>query len=591
MRNLKRKKNIAKDIFEMKIGYRAIVAISYKNVYDDFESINPADLIKDVPTIPLLYFLVELHTKVFYHFGVIKEQYKMIRDMCYYLDVKAKRRVNKFLEEQKYPMLIDCQNVFILFQIALANYEPCDPEYFDDELDNEEKEKVYKALLYSNQLWIENQNKGIGECINKNDLVGMSLLIELPYIEFKFAKDFKTQLYKSASFFQFCEKDPLYSIFLPSFCSDFGVEKWQDYFIQLFNVFYSSLNEPIISVEEKFVYVKCFLENFCIDVHSPELQINYQKDPLLKYFRNKFILPCSENKYLLLNKNLLVDKFYQGMRFDFFNSLLKHEHKNENGKLYKSYPDFSQEIGEKFTENELLYSLLSKCYDGKADAVISGNEIKDSDIIGEPDFYIREGKYLYLFECKDLTLGDKIKFSRNASFIKEEILNRLCCDKTNEAGKHIVKGVGQLLYNVDRILNHNLMKDLDSEADKIKIVFPIIVATDNVFNAIGVNWLITDGFSNLLQKYTFSGNITIASPVILQIDTLINISYALYKHKELLAQIILDYINNNKEQFPLSEFVSYNFKQEQSMEETAFLFGDLLTSVTEDNVNNKQIFS
>ncbi|MEZ7712098.1 hypothetical protein [Segatella salivae] len=106
------------------------------------------------------------------------------------------------------------------------------------------------------------------------------------------------------------------------------------------------------------------------------------------------------------------------MKFDFYRSL--------QGK-YKSYPDFNSELATRFSEPYLLYRLMQQIYsDSDEVTMFTGEELKEKGIVGEPDLYLRVGKTLYLFEYKDVTLGDTIKYSPNIDEIRQGICNRLC---------------------------------------------------------------------------------------------------------------------------------------------------------------------
>lgn len=48
--------------------------------------------------------------------------------------------------------------------------------------------------------------------------------------------------------------------------------------------------------------------------------------------------------------------------------------------------------------------------------------------MAEPDFYLRCGNSLFIIEYKDLVMSDKVKYSDDVTFIKTEILDRLCLD-------------------------------------------------------------------------------------------------------------------------------------------------------------------
>lgn len=92
--------------------------------------------------------------------------------------------------------------------------------------------------------------------------------------------------------------------------------------------------------------------------------------------------------YLVLNINLLVDKLYQGLIFDFWNIVKENGGQNLKGEVIKGFDDFKSILGEEFSEPELLYDIMNKSF--TSDAVkIEGRIMKANGIIGEPDYYAR----------------------------------------------------------------------------------------------------------------------------------------------------------------------------------------------------------
>ena len=47
----------------------------------------------------------------------------------------------------------------------------------------------------------------------------------------------------------------------------------------------------------------------------------------------------------------------------------------------------------------------------RCDAIFTGEELKAMGIEAEPDLYMRIGKTLFLFENKDVTLSETVKYS------------------------------------------------------------------------------------------------------------------------------------------------------------------------------------
>lgn len=223
---------------------QGLIAISYNDLWDDYESFSPVDSLKDVPTVSALHFVVERQNKVLYAYSDQTTQQALFYEMCYYLDEDAKKRAASFIADHPNVSLLSSETCLNFYLLSLQAHNEN-----DDKLKNEDIAKIYKALLYATSYWTNKQASGIN--LLSNNPAGMMLKIDLPTIEFKVAKDFRVQLYKACKFFDFCSKDKLYSSFLDSFCSNRGVASWQDYILRIFNFYHASMSNPWIKVEGK----------------------------------------------------------------------------------------------------------------------------------------------------------------------------------------------------------------------------------------------------------------------------------------------------------------------------------------------------
>lgn len=93
----------------------------------------------------------------------------------------------------------------------------------------------------------------------------------------------------------------------------------------------------------------------------------------------------------------MVDKFYQGMKFDFCNSVLSRNGKDEKGNIIKDFPDFNSLLGRKFSESVLFYDLMHKCFDGNYEIIMSGDELKPFLIVKENLIFILEKETMHSF--------------------------------------------------------------------------------------------------------------------------------------------------------------------------------------------------
>ena len=564
------------------------VAISYSVLYNDYDKVDPYLLIKDIPTLALLNFVVTLQNRVLYAVSDYTTQKQMIRKMCPWLDATARRKVWQFLKNHNMPLLMSCDTSFLMFRLALSNYVPFESD--DDMLDlcQDEMEGAYKAILYCNQKWTDigwsyNCSEKINLARDTLSLAKISVRVDLPIVEFKLSKDFRTQFHKAIQFFKFCEADSCFSTYLPKFYSDHKTKNWRDYLLQIFFFLEASLKNQYILVDDPNDSLSksahSFFDQFVIDLKDDILKKLWTDDQGMTYLRDHFLLRVSDKIYLLLNVNLLVDKMYQGMKFDFFKSIKKHGLLTKDGKKYINYPHFNSVLGEVFSEPKMLYPFLHKCFDGIVDKLIEGETLKANGMTGAPDFYMREGDTLFLFEYKDLTLGDSVKFSQNEEFIKQQILERICYDGIDSNGKYKRKGGGQLLATIDNLLNKHSFDQYDSDVNLIKKICPIIVTTDSAFSSLGVNAIVIAAFNKILNEkgYKF-GDVFLSVPVIIDFDTLIKLGYMLSIKKINLWKVVCDYLMNNK--FSISSFSTYVLdsilkNHTITTEENNFLFAEM----------------
>lgn len=567
------------------------VAISYSVLYSDYNEVNPHLFIKDIPTLAVLDFVVKLQNKILYAVSDITTQKLMMQDMRPWLDVKARHKAWLFEETHKMPLLMTCDTSFLMFRLALSNYVPFEADDKELNLCKDEMEGVYKAILYCNQKWTDTgcSSDCIGRLNYEEDpmrLAKLSMLIDLPIVEFKLYKDFRTQFYKAIQFFKFCKADPIFSTYLPFFYEDHNIKNWEEYLLQLFNFFAASLNNQYISLDDSLyplsISVHSFFDQFAIDTNADRLKELWNDNKGMSYLRNHFLLRVSSKIYLLLNANLLVDKMYQGMKFDFFRSIKSHKLLTREGRKYTDFPQFNSVLGEVFSEPKLLYPFLHKCFDGVADKLIEGATFKANGMVGEPDFYMREDDTLFLFEYKDLTLGDNVKFSQNEGIMKQQILERICYDGIDSKGKYKRKGGGQLLATTNELINNHTFDQYDSAVNHIKNICPVIVTTDSAFSSLGVNALVIEAFKNIIKekKYNF-GKVFISTPIIMDFDILIKLGYMLSIKSVNLWNIVKNYLSHNE--FNISPFNTYVMdnilnKHHIIEKENNFLFAEIFVN-------------
>lgn len=314
-----------------------------------------------------------------------------------------------------------------------------------------------------------------------------------------------------------------------------------------------------------------FFEQYAANSKDEECANLWEGHNAISYLRNHFLYPMGEKKFLLLNANFLIDKIYQGVKFDLYSSINKHNIKRRDGEDYDGPPNFSSILGEEFSESHLLYAYMQKIFSGKYSALYTGAELKAREVPAKPDLYMRIGKSLFLFEFKDLTLGDTIRYSTDINKIKAAIKDRICLYTDRKR-----KGAGQLHKTIENIVNHS-MDGIDSDVQHVETIYPIVVVTDRAFSAIGVQNLVV-AESEKFPTIDFKGMITI--PIVVDFDALINLSYRFHEGKLQIENVIKDYLLSGRAR--LTPFVAYvedtywRGKKGMSEAEIKFLYGDMI---------------
>lgn len=555
-----------------------IVTLSYSQFYYDFATIKPQMFLEGIPTFEALKYILGFETKVHYSLHNTDEDKSIIKEFYYLCHIEEKHVIDKVLKKHSKVTLINSEGTLRFVRLAMTCFTPENQGFV---LANVNKYQIFRAYLYCNQIWTNEQlvYRPFGRY---NHLLDFSLKIDIPFSEFKYFKDFRTQLYKSIKFFEYAETDCDFSQILPIFCQENHVINWRNYIQILFSFFESSLHSCVINMTDAPEQVILFLSSFIINGNEHNLSDN-MKGQLPNEYRSKFLLKSTlnPNNILILSCDLLVDKLYQNLKFNFGDIAEKNHVVNSKGNLIKQ-KEINSKLGDTFAEQSILYSVLDLIYSGHKDVFrCKGNDLKSKFAkygSGAPDYYFRQGSNLIIFENKDVLFPNDLKSHTRLIKQKESITNKLAkhaqyFDK-NKRTKIQKEGLGQIFYNVFRIIQTpELFRSFDSNVDEVTTIYPVLITYDKTYSALGVNafikkkvptlkkkianyYLKKDGIETSWEKYL------IKNPVIIDIDTLIIYSQELKEKKLHLLDLLNEYINYTENVF--TEICSfYTFMMDQ----------------------------
>ena len=299
--------------------------------------------------------------------------------------------------------------------------------------------------------------------------------IDLALIEQKYYAD-------SFSLFIKREYKELYNYFLKAF----EICNWQDYFNTILMIVCWCKKYGV----KKFSIKKCDLQNVLnkkvIDHISIDINAHIEVEGNdgnrdFSEFRYQPLIKINEDEYQPICTKFIIDRLYNGIYFDLMNCGLKFCGK-----------EFSQFYKETFVEKYLFdrtlipclnESRMSECFP-KVEDVMSGEIFNAKEEVGQPDFYFREGKNIFLFECKAIKLNGIFKEESDIDKIIDELSNKLFLKKGKnvdggtiggEKGKSV--GVGQLINHIVS-LERNSFK-WNSVNTKECVYYPILVLENN----------------------------------------------------------------------------------------------------------------
>jgi hypothetical protein len=522
------------------------VSITYKDLFDDYSTVDINALLADIPTknsVQLIgYFLAQIHLEKLDE----KLQVELIQFWSQRLPADLKARIHKFtlqtVNDKKTEFtFISNLSGLIFIETILENYNELEQL---DNLTPEQELNFFKAYLISTQTWIDRQGKilfNIKPFEADMDFVKTFLPSHIAIDEFHTVKDFRTQFIKAKHFFQFCETDKEFKVYLEIFLKEYGLDSWATYLRNILSLYirkFERLKTPsVISIQAEHKEQIGFLEQLSIEVQG------FSKSDDFLQLREKPIYRLNETDFVFLNLNFFVDKIYQGIQFDFARVLVDNS-ATFKGKRIKNRVQFLGIFGNEFSEDVLFYNIMEDCFKKSKYIIHNGNEIKKIITDGEPDYYIRDKAKVYLFEFKNVLLGGKIKHSLDYDKIKAGIYEKLVENNQGDP-----KGIKQLTAVIEKIRDNEFNKFDNYNFDNA-IIYPVIVFTDYSFNTAGVNFMLNKEFREFLETQKVELRTKIKNLILINLDDFIKYQ-DLFKDKKIklnnLFNGYLEYIKGYKE--------------------------------------------
>jgi len=394
------------------------------------------------------------------------------------------------------------------------------------------EQDTFKAYVLLNQITITERDLISSRIREENNLTltAAQVLLQISFhnndiINFRVEKLFECQFKRALFYFEFLSQREDCQVLLDTFYAHYGVVNYKDYLKRLIGITYSVLmmdKESHVEIHLEEQESMAFIDKHVVNVDESITELDFLKvrsNPLYKF---------EEDKYRIISPLFTIEMIYNGLffRLKTINNQLSNKDKVAGFYNLKTY---------EFSEQYVLSKLLKEIYGNKY-IQKSGSEL-DGIIDGAPDYYMRNGKYIHVYESKDILISKESKQSFDYRDLENELKIKLF---ENENGS--AKAVRQLAETVRKILNGEAVYDANIPLTRVQI-FPVLILHYRMFNAAGLNNVINSWFIEELARLEVMGlDISrVHSLVIIDVETLMFNKDALIKRKINLKSALLEY--------------------------------------------------
>lgn len=443
------------------------------------------------------------------------------------------KRVNAFYNKEEIPELAILSPITSLKLIQLGfskNQEEAIKDEKQIEID------LFKIYLLLNESFTKLQIRS-GEYIESNYphiYLGL-LLLNMSFstsdlTNFIYSREFFAQSVKAMFLSDFIKKEVRLNKHVEMFNKKYNVKSLEEYHSRVYGFL------TPISKKTKEGYIEFTIEREeDMDFISRISIQNYSKDDDVDFriVRGSPLVQTKHKTFRITHPLFITDKLYKGLYFDFSKI-------NEDLTVDDKIPGFRSFYTTNFSEKYLLYQVIEYCFKNRY-IQFTGEEIANMGIKGAPDYYIRNGKYVFLIENKDILIKAEVKENPFFEDLEIELKKKFL----EESGRGV--GINQIIKNIEKVLSYQNAFDKNYKSNNI-IIYPILIVHDIVYDTPGLNNLFNDWFFKEIEILKEKGlEVKNIRPlIVLNIDTLIRSAELLRIRKFDFADLLEIYYRNLK---------------------------------------------
>lgn len=343
------------------------------------------------------------------------------------------------------------------------------------------EKKLYTAFLIANEFTL-NRNQGEAPYKLDDDLelyLACLLMSRYTYNDFINQESdinelVRNQNIRTGKFFNFVSQHPQLKDLYDEFLQVYGLISWKDYLRTYWSILaLARYKTGVINFErlrdEDELLSEQIVDKDSIDIHeviSLEDNVDYQA------FREKPFIKIAPHEYAVIDVSFMIYRMFDGLYF-IFNDLWQCKHPDNT-------QGFNTIFTTEFSEGTVLVNCLKEVANTHGWLSLTDNECKsivpERKLSSPPDFYIRDGKDVILFECKDVKIPKEVKAEGTIQQLLDEVDKDFVGYHDTKKNKWRYKGVGQLVRNAKRILEGEFI--WDKNVDKNSRIFLVLVLAD-----------------------------------------------------------------------------------------------------------------
>jgi hypothetical protein len=461
-----------------------------ENKYESIESI-----LNGIPSILVIGVLASLNSRLYIEGHSIETQNKLLNEiflrrqsMVTVKDVTSRlnKHISSFnnqnlLDEKAYSLFSE-RSILRFIEYEILNFRES-PENFIDTNPSQEL-RIFRAVLFFNDLTNEEiKYPLIEKGIEQREFFYRTwwpIMAKQYHVQFR--QNYFYQMIKGIVLMSEIKKSE-YGQCVDLFLSKNGRKSIHDYLFDIVKLIEycdqgknkGSFSRTGFTINtESLDFVPTFYGNNCVNIESFKDDSRYNIE--FTGLKSKPLIKFKDNQFLVSSWVFLQNKLYEGLIFDFVNTINKPE---------LTYGKFKSKFSDLIIEKIVFKNVMKYILDTKFSILHFDNGQK------EPDCYFRKGNWVLISEFKDVSFASEAIAKSSYEGIKEEIERKICSDKI---------GVYQLIEQIKILAKSNARYDSEfPQANKLTIQ-PLLIVTDKIFEMPGVNQFVNTLFRNEVKN-------------------------------------------------------------------------------------------